>query len=102
MKDPYLTLGLLAEKEQLTDQQVKAAYLRLVQQYSPDRHPQRFQAIRTAYEQLETHRKRLNYELFNTTLADRDDLIAASLPNNAQAMQRPDVASIQRILKERK
>lgn len=104
MKDPYLVLGLLVEKDQpsdkLSDQQVKSAYLQLVQQYSPDRHPERFQAIRAAYEQLESHKKRLQYELFDTTLADRDDLIAALLPDN-KTMQRPDLASVQRILKER-
>ena len=104
MKDPYLILGLLAEKQTLSDQQVKSTYLRLVQQYPPDRYPERFQEIRRAYEQLEDHKKRLEYALFDTTLADRDDLIAALLPDDAsgQAMQRPSLEVLQRILKERK
>lgn len=105
MKNPYLILGLSTGKEPLSDQQVKSAYLRLVQQYSPDRYPEQFQVIRSAYEQLENDKKRLQYALFDTTLADRDDFIEVLLPdkvNDNRKMQRPDLATIQRILKERK
>lgn len=108
MKDPYLILGLLAEKELLNDQHVKSAYLRLVQQYPPDRYPEDFQSIRAAYEQLADYKKRLAYELFDTTLPDREDLITALLPENTDSnsdgkmMQRPNLATIQGILKERK
>ncbi len=105
MKDPYLILGLPTGKELLSDKQVKSAYLRLVQQYPPDRHPEYFQVIRRAYEQLENDKKRLHYALFDTTIADRDDFIAVLLPdetNDSSKMQRPDLATIQRILKERK
>lgn len=101
MKDPYLILGLPTGKEPLSDKQVKSAYLRLVQQYPPDRHPEQFQVIRRAYEQLEDDKKRMYYALFDTTLADRDDFIAVLLSDNSE-VQRPDLATIQRILKERK
>jgi len=101
MKNPYLILGLPTGKECLSDQQVKSAYLRLVQQYPPDRYPEHFQAIRAAYEQLEDDKKRLQYTLFDTTLADRDDFIAVLLPDRSE-MKRPDLVTIQRILKERK
>ncbi len=105
MKNPYLILGLPLGKKSLSDQQVKSAYLRLVQQYSPDRYPEQFQVIRGAYEQLENNKKRLQYALFDTTLADRDDFVAVLLPdetNDSHKMQRPDLVTIQRLLKERK
>ena len=100
MKNPYLVLGLWEMKENLSDEQVKKAYLQLVQQHTPDRDPERFQQIRSAYEQLQTHKKRLQYGLFDTTLADRDDLVVALLPKNE--LQRPDLQTLQNILRERK
>ena len=106
MKDPYLILGLPTEAERLSDQQVKSAYLRLVQQYPHDRYPEHFQAIRAAYEQLEDDNKRLQYRLFDTTLADRNDFIAVLFSDNTDGInnkvKRPNLAVIQHILKNRK
>ncbi len=100
MKNPYLILDLWNQKESLDDQQVKSAYLKHVQMYPPDREPERFQQIRAAYEQLETRKKRMSYQLFNTTLVDRDDLITILFPE--KALQRPKLATMQRVLTEGK
>ncbi len=97
MNNPYLILGLWEQRENLSDKQVQEAYLNLVKQYTPDRSPLRFQQIKKAYEQLKTTKKRLEYFLFNTTLADRDDLIAALLPENK--LKRPEMQLIQKVLK---
>jgi len=98
MKNPYFILGLWEQRKNLTDKQVQEAYLSLVKKYPPDRNPQRFQQNREAYEQLKTNKKRLQYHLFDTTLADRDDLIVALLPD--EKLKRPDMQLVQRILKK--
>lgn len=98
MNNPYFILGLWEQRKELTDEQVQDAYLNLVKKYPPDRNPQRFQQNREAYEQLKTSKKRLQHFLFDTTLADRDDLIAALLPD--KKLKRPDLQLVQRILKK--
>lgn len=100
MKNPYFILDLWEQKNSLDDQLVKTAYLKHVQMYPPDREPERFQQIRTAYEQLETAKKRMSYQLFNTTLVDRDDLVSILFPE--KGLQRPDLVTMQRVLKEGK
>ncbi len=98
MKNPYLILGLWEQRKNITDKLVQESYLDLVRKYPPDRNPQRFQQIKEAYEQLKTSKNRLQYFLFSTTLADRDDLIAALLPD--KEYKRPDLQLIKRVLKK--
>ena len=62
MSDPYLTLGLPPDAD---DAAVYAADLAAVKTCPPERDPQRFQDLRTAYESLRTHRARLATALFN-------------------------------------
>ncbi len=59
--DPYLVLGLPAEAD---DETIRRRYLELVRQFSPEHHPQKFAAIRTAYEQLRNLNTRLRHRLF--------------------------------------
>lgn len=103
MKDPYLILGLSKPTEfcGLEDEQVQSAYLALVRQFPPDRNPQRFEEIRRAYEQLKTYKARVFHALFDTTLPDRDDLVARLLPDD-HTLQRPALKQIQSILKLKK
>ena len=61
MSDPYLTLGLPPDAD---DAAVHAAYVAAVTTCPPERDPQRFQALRAAYESLRTHRARLAAALF--------------------------------------
>ncbi|WP_295388772.1 DnaJ domain-containing protein [uncultured Thiodictyon sp.] len=80
MSDPYLTLGLPPDAD---DDAVHAAYLAAVKTCPPERDPQRFQAIRAAYESLRTQRARLAQALFDreppslTDILDRADPVGA-------------------------
>ena len=61
MADPYSVLGLPPESD---DETIRRRYLQLVRQFSPEQHPEKFAAIRQAYEQLRDLNTRLRYRLF--------------------------------------
>ena len=99
MNDPYLILGLWDKKMSgsLDDTAVKTAYQTLLRKYPPEQQPERFKQIRTAFEQLETHKKRLQYELFDYTLPTFEDVVTAVLPANRP--QPPSLAQAKKLLK---
>ena len=47
-----------------TDEEIRAAYLRLVKQHPPDRDPAQFERVRDAYERLRDPRRRAREMLF--------------------------------------
>jgi curved DNA-binding protein CbpA len=59
--DPYQILGIEPES---TGEQIRAAYLRKIQQYPPERHPEEFECIRDAYSELSDPRERTRKLLF--------------------------------------
>jgi curved DNA-binding protein CbpA len=59
--DPYAVLGLPADSD---DQTIRRRYLELVRQFSPEHHPEKFAAVRQAYESLRDLDTRLRYRLF--------------------------------------
>jgi curved DNA-binding protein CbpA len=59
--DPYAVLGLPADSD---DEAIRRRYLELVRQFSPEQHPERFAAVRQAYESLRDLNTRLRYRLF--------------------------------------
>lgn len=61
MNNPYQVLGLPADSD---DETIRRRYLELVRQYSPEHHPDKFAAIRSAYENLKDLNTRLRYRLF--------------------------------------
>jgi curved DNA-binding protein CbpA len=61
MADPYQVLGLPADSD---DDTIRRRYLELVRQFSPEHHPERFAAVRAAYESLRDLNTRLRYRLF--------------------------------------
>src|SRR5947209_14520010 len=61
MIDPYAVLGLPADSD---DETIRRRYLELVRQFSPERHPEKFAAVRQAYESLRDLNTRLRYRLF--------------------------------------
>ncbi len=61
MTDPYQVLGLPPEAD---DEAIRRRYLELVRQYSPEHHPEKFAAVRAAYEQLRDQNTRLRHRLF--------------------------------------
>ena len=76
MSDPYEALGLprlSGEKE------ARRRYLELVRQFPPDRDPERFAAIRLAYDQIRDPIRRLEAQLFEIDPGETIDAIAADL-----------------------
>lgn len=61
MADPYEVLGLPPDSD---DAAIRRRYLELVRQFSPEHHPEKFAAIRAAYESLRDLHTRLRYRLF--------------------------------------
>ncbi len=61
MTDPYQVMGLAADCD---DETIRRRYLELVKQFSPEQHPEKFAAIRAAYESLRDLDTRLRYRLF--------------------------------------
>lgn len=67
MKNPFHVLDL---PDDTSDEAVKKAYLRLVRQYPPERDPDRFQEIRSAFETIASQRDRLRFQLFQVSQPD--------------------------------
>jgi curved DNA-binding protein CbpA len=84
--DPYHVLGLSANSD---DDAIRRRYLELVRQFSPERHPERFAAIRQAYEKLKDLDTRLRYRLFE---AGKNETIDAILEELACRTKRRRVA----------
>ena len=61
MADPYEILGVADDAD---DAAIRKRYLEMVKQFSPEQHPERFAAIRSAYEQLKDLETRLAHRLF--------------------------------------
>jgi curved DNA-binding protein CbpA len=67
LANPYEVLGLTDDAD---DAAIRTRYLELVRQYSPEHSPERFAAIRTAYESLRDLDTRLRYRLFEAGKRD--------------------------------
>ncbi|MBT4090429.1 MAG: hypothetical protein HN580_15020 [Deltaproteobacteria bacterium] len=50
------------------DAEIRAAYLRSIKTYSPEKSPEEYKTIRKAYELIETGQKRIEYFLFGNDL----------------------------------
>src|SRR4051812_5263121 len=76
MTDPYQVLGLPPDAD---DEAIRRRYLELVRQFSPERHPERFAAVRAAYEQMRDQATRLRHRLFEAGKAETVDAIIEEL-----------------------
>jgi curved DNA-binding protein CbpA len=76
MTDPYAVLGLPADCD---DDTIRRRYLELVKQFSPERHPEKFAAIRRAYETMRDLDTRLRYRLFEAGRNESIDTILEEL-----------------------
>jgi curved DNA-binding protein CbpA len=76
MSEPHAVLGLPPDCD---DETIRRRYLELVRQFSPEHHPERFAAIRAAYEQLRDLNTRLRYRLFEAGKKDTIDAILEEL-----------------------
>lgn len=53
---------ILEIEPQASDKEIKAAYFRLVRQYTPEKEPEKFRVLRNAYETLKDPKSRSNYD----------------------------------------
>jgi DnaJ-class molecular chaperone len=73
MTDPYEILGLSSDSDDTT---IRKRYLELVKQHPPERAPEKFRAIRAAYDQLRDVTTRVRSRLFEPrSTQDIDTLI---------------------------
>lgn len=72
MTDPYAVLGLAADSD---DEAIRRRYLELVRQFPPEHHPERFAAVRAAYERLRDLETRLRHRLFEVGEKDNVDAL---------------------------
>jgi DnaJ-class molecular chaperone len=86
MSDPYAVLGLPVDADEA---QIRQRYLDLVRQFPPDQAPDRFAAIRAAYEDVRDPRRRLEVRLFEPGGGDSLEAIAADLRTRLVAARMP-------------
>jgi curved DNA-binding protein CbpA len=72
MADPYQILELPPDSD---DEAIRRRYLELVRRFTPERHPEKFAAIRAAYESLRDLDTRLRYRLFEAGMKETVDAL---------------------------
>lgn len=76
MTDPFSVLGIKADA---SEAEVRQRYLELVREFSPDRAPERFAEIRSAYDQIRDPVARLEAQLFQASTQDSIDALLADV-----------------------
>jgi curved DNA-binding protein CbpA len=76
MIDPYQVLDLAADSD---DETIRRRYLELVRLFPPEKHPDKFAAVRAAYEKLKDLDTRLLYRLFEAGKHETAETIAEEL-----------------------
>src|SRR5260370_37752071 len=76
MSDPYETLGVLPHADEA---EIRRRYLELVREFPPDREPERFAAIRAAYDEVRDPHRRLEAQLFSIETHDSIDSLLTDL-----------------------
>jgi curved DNA-binding protein CbpA len=74
--DPYEVLGLAPDSD---DEAIRRRYLELVRRFPPEHEPQKFAAIRAAYEQLRDLDTRLRHRLFDVGKKESIDSLLEEL-----------------------
>lgn len=77
MPDPYSVLGVPPDAD---DETIRRRYLELARQFTPEQHPERFAAVRAAYELVKDLDSRVRHRLFD---AGKDDTIEAIIEEAA-------------------
>ena len=96
MQDPYTVLGI---NEEVTDEEVQAAYHRNLRQYPPEEHPEKFASISEAYECIRTEHDRISlYLLGKIPALDELGLLAGQLEHQRPGSARePWLRNAQRL-----
>jgi curved DNA-binding protein CbpA len=76
MSDPYAVLELSPDSD---DETIRRRYLELVRQFSPEHHPEKFAAVRAAYESLRDLNTRLRHQLFEAGRKETVDAIVEEI-----------------------
>lgn len=76
MTDPYEVLGLPPDSD---DETIRRRYLELVKQFPPSQAPERFAAVREAYQMLKDVTTRIRHRLFETSEKDSVEKIIEEL-----------------------
>jgi hypothetical protein len=93
--DPFAVLGL---DENADDDAIKRRYLALVRAWPPDREPERFQALRRAYEAVSGQRERLERKLLHTSAAALSRLKLHCLTAPGSEQRRPSQDAVAALL----
>jgi curved DNA-binding protein CbpA len=96
MQNPFDLLGVAEDAD---DDTIKKAYLQQVREHPPEREPERFQAVRTAYEAIRTRQDRLRYRLFQQETPDLAGLVASALHGGIG--RRPTEQQLRQLLSSR-
>ena len=83
-----------------SDDDIKSAYLAMVQENSPDKNPARFQEIRQAYEQIATKENRLNYLLFQSPMMGFHDFLSKLMEETQPKTAIPSTELLRSLVKE--
>jgi curved DNA-binding protein CbpA len=86
MTDPYAVLGLSADSD---DETIRRRYLELVKQFSPEHHPEKFAAIRRAYESLRDLETRLRHRMFEAGRTESIDGVLEELARRTSRRRLP-------------
>jgi curved DNA-binding protein CbpA len=81
VSDPYEVLGLPPDAD---DEAIRRRYLELVRQHSPERDPEKFAAVRAAYDSLRDLDTRLRYRLFEAGRRESLDAIITELTSRSE------------------
>lgn len=76
MSNPYVVLGVPPDCD---DEAIRRRYLELVKQFPPERQPEKFAAVRAAYENLRDLKTRLHYRLFEAGQQESVDVITEEI-----------------------
>src|SRR3954468_24912112 len=76
MSDPYEVLGVTPQADEA---EIRRRYLELVREFPPDRAPERFAAIRVAYDEVRDPARRLHTLIFEPGTSDTLDALVADL-----------------------
>ncbi|HUY34823.1 MAG TPA: J domain-containing protein [Pirellulales bacterium] len=76
MTDPFEELGLPRDADEAA---IRARYLQRVREFPPDRAPERFAAIRAAFDELRDPVARLERQVFHLSSNDSFSALAAEL-----------------------
>ncbi|HKI21415.1 MAG TPA: DnaJ domain-containing protein [Isosphaeraceae bacterium] len=87
MSDPHDVLGLTPDAGET---EIRQRYLELVRAFPPERAPERFAAVHTAYEALRDPAKRLHAQLFTIeTHNDSFEALAVDLHRRLREVRLP-------------